>query len=408
MDEKYIKLLINKCTNLKENKILFISYHKEIKDFIDKLVEYVKSIGVEDIYLDEEDIYKTHDILKSTTEEEINNSNYFDKSIWDEYAKKKASFLMFETEYPGLMDDIDSKLLALASKRKRETKPLFRKMEERCEIPWCIAAYPGKLWAEKLFKEDNNSYQKLKDYIYKICMIDKNNPDKEWDKLLTKNNNVMKKLNNLNLEKLIYQNKLGTNLEVYLPNNYLYSSAKDRTCIVNMPSYEVFTSPIYNKTNGIVYASKPLSYNGGLIDNFWIKFKNGKVIDYDAKVGKELLKEIIETDNNSCYLGECALVEKDSPIEKLNINFNTTLIDENASCHLALGAGFPECIKDGLTMKDEELLKKGINISKQHVDFMIGTSDLKITGYTKEGKKVDIFENGKFTKEILNNEKNKY
>ena len=90
MDEKYIKLLINKCTNLKENKILFISYHKEIKDFIDKLVEYVKSIGVEDIYLDEEDIYKTHDILKSTTEEEINNSNYFDKSIWDEYAKKKA------------------------------------------------------------------------------------------------------------------------------------------------------------------------------------------------------------------------------------------------------------------------------------------------------------------------------
>ena len=408
MDEKYIKLLINKCTNLKENKILFISYHKEIKDFIDKLVEYVKSIGVEDIYLDEEDIYKTHDILKSTTEEEINNSNYFDKSIWDEYAKKKASFLMFETEYPGLMDDIDSKLLALASKRKRETKPLFRKMEERCEIPWCIAAYPGKLWAEKLFKEDNNSYQKLKDYIYKICMIDKNNPDKEWDKLLTKNNNVMKKLNNLNLEKLIYQNKLGTNLEVYLPNNYLYSSAKDRTCIVNMPSYEVFTSPIYNKTNGIVYASKPLSYNGGLIDNFWIKFKNGKVIDYDAKVGKELLKEIIDTDNNSCYLGECALVEKDSPIEKLNINFNTTLIDENASCHLALGAGFPECIKDGLTMKDEELLKKGINISKQHVDFMIGTSNLKITGYTKEGKKVDIFENGKFTKEILNNEKNKY
>lgn len=408
MDEKYIKLLINKCTNLKENKILFISYHKEIKDFIDKLVEYVKSIGVEDIYLDEEDIYITHDILKSTTEEEINNSNYFDKSIWDEYAKKKASFLMFETEYPGLMDDIDSKLLALASKRKRETKPLFRKMEERCEIPWCIAAYPGKLWAEKLFKEDNNSYQKLKDYIYKICMIDKNNPDKEWDKLLTKNNNVMKKLNNLNLEKLIYQNKLGTNLEVYLPNNYLYSSAKDRTCIVNMPSYEVFTSPIYNKTNGIVYASKPLSYNGGLIDNFWIKFENGKVIDYDAKVGKELLKEIIETDNNSCYLGECALVEKDSPIEKLNINFNTTLIDENASCHLALGAGFPECIKDGLTMKDEELLKKGINISKQHVDFMIGTSDLKITGYTKEGKKVDIFENGKFTKEILNNEKNKY
>ena len=308
--------------------------------------------------------------------------------------------MIFETEYPGVMDDIDPQKISLAAKRKKETMPLFRKMEERCEIPWCIAAYPGRIWSKDLFKEEN-AYEKLKEYIYKICMIDKDNPEIEWNKLIDRNNIIINKLNKLNIEKLHYKNSIGTNLDIYLPNNYQYSSAKDKICIVNMPSYEVFTSPIYNKTKGIVYASKPLCYNGGLIDKFWIKFDKGKVIDYDAKVGKNLLKEIIETDSNSCYLGEAALVEKDSPINKLNINFNTTLIDENASCHLALGAGFPECIQDGLMLEDKELLKKGINVSKQHVDFMVGTDDLEIIGYTKDNKEIKIFEQGKFSKELL-------
>ena len=232
-------------------------------------------------------------------------------------------------------------------------------------------------------------------------MIDKENPKEEWTKLLNKNFKIINRLNNLNLEKLHYKNNLGTDLEIYLPDNYLYSSAKDNLCIVNMPSYEVFTSPVYNKTEGIVYASKPLIYNGGLIKDFWIKFSKGKVIDYDAKIGKELLKEIIETDNYSCFLGEAALVEKNSPIEKLNINFNTTLIDENASCHLALGRGFAECIRNGFEMSDDELFKHGINISKQHVDFMIGTDDLEITGYTKNNEEIKIFKDGKFTEEII-------
>ena len=231
-------------------------------------------------------------------------------------------------------------------------------------------------------------------------MIDKEDSQKEWDKLLDKNNKIINKLNNLNIEKLHYINSLGTDLYIYLPDNYLYSSAKDRLCIVNMPSYEVFTSPIYNKTNGIVYASKPLIYNGSLIDDFWIEFKDGKVINYDAKTGKSILEEIINTDEYSCYLGEAALVEKDSPIAKLNINFGTTLIDENASCHIALGAGFAECIKDGLNMNEDELRQNGINSSKQHVDFMIGTNDLSIIGYTKDNKEIKIFENGKFADEI--------
>ncbi len=402
MDEKYIELLINRCTTINKIPILFISYNKEIQAFIDKLVARAKEVGVQDIYLECNDREIIHDALQTMTYEEIDNSPYFNKKIWDEYANKGASFLMFETEIPHLMDDIEPKKIGYASKVQRNSKPVYRMLQEKCELSWCIAAYPNEAWAKDIYGDNDKSYNKLKNAIYKMCMIDKEDPIKEWDNLLEKNSHIMNNLNKLNLEKLHYKNSLGTDLEIYLPNNYLYSSAKDNEIIVNLPSYEVFTSPIYNKTNGIVYSSKPLSYNGVLINNFWIKFKDGKVIDYDAETGKEVLGEIINSDDNSCYLGEAALVEVDSPIDAMKTNFNTTLIDENASCHLALGAGFKECIKDGLKMEDKELLKHGVNVSKQHVDFMIGTKDLNITGYTKDKKVIKIFENGKFTKDVLN------
>ena len=399
MEEKYINLLIKKCTKLKENSSLLIHYSIEIEPFINKLIKEVKKLNIKDIYLDKYDIYKEHDFLKNNTKEEIEKSKYFDKSIWDEYAKKNASFLIFETEYPHVMDDIEENKISLSAKIKRETRPIYRKMVEKCELSWCIAAYPGKIWAKSIFK-DNNSYEKLKEAIFRMCMIDKDDPIKSWENHLNKQEKISNYLNNLNIEKLHYQNSLGTNLEITLPDKYKYESAKDNDIIVNMPSYELFISPVYNKTEGIVYASKPLIYNGAIVKDFYLKFKNGKVIDYDAKIGKDILKGIIESDENSCYLGECALVEIDSPIAKENITYKTTLIDENASCHLALGAGFAECIENGLNLSKKELKEKGINISKNHVDFMIGTDDLKIEGITKSKEKILIFENGKFSSNI--------
>ena len=399
MDEKYINLLLDKCTTMNQNKILFIHYSKEIKPFIEKLIKIAKIKGVEEIYQDEFDIEEIHTFLKNHTKEEIKESDFFNESIWDTYATKKASFLIFETEYPGVMDDIEEEKIALSSKIKRESRPLYRKMVEKCEISWCIAAYPGERWAKKIYKEEN-AYEKLKDAIYRMCMINEENPNKSWEEHLNKLEKIEEYLNQLNLEKLIYHNHLGTNLEVILPENYRFATAKDNDIIVNMPSYEVFTSPHYQKVNGKAYASKPLIYNGALIKDFWIELKNGKVINYDAKIGKEVLKGIIESDNNSCYLGECALVEKDSPIARENTIFETTLLDENASCHLALGAGFAECIENGLALTDEELLEKGINVSKNHVDFMIGTNDLSIKGITKDGKEIIIMEEGNFSKNI--------
>ena len=401
MEDKYVELLIKKCTNLKNNKCLFITYEKEAKDFVSKLVSYAKNMGVSDIYLEEEDINYAHDLLVSLSLEEMKEHPYFNKKIWDTYAEKGASFLIIETEHPHVFDDIDSEKIGLMGKLKRSTKPLYRELQRKCKLPWCIACYPGKVWANDVFPNDEEAYEKLKSYIFKVCMLEESNPSLAWDKFIERNTTVRNKLNSLGLEKLHYTNSLGTDLYIYLPNGYLYAGGKDELCIVNMPSYEVFTSPVWNKTEGIVYSSKPLMYNGSLINDFWIKFEKGKVVDFDAKVGKDVLEEIINTDEYSCYLGEAALVEKDSPIASLGFNFGTTLIDENASCHLALGAGFSECITDGLEMTVEQLREKGINDSKQHVDFMIGTDDLNIVGETVDGKKIVVFENGNFSSSIL-------
>ena len=198
-----------------------------------------------------------------------------------------------------------------------------------------------------------------------------------------------------------YTNGLGTDLFVELSDLTIWSGGAEtlkdgREAIVNMPTIEVFTTPILSKTEGIVYSSKPLVYNGAIIDEFYLEFKEGKVVNFDAKIGKEVLKSIIEADKNSAYLGEVALVEHDSVISKSNILFYETLFDENASCHLALGAGFPTAIKEGTSKSKEELLNMGVNESDVHVDFMIGTEDLNITGITYDNKEINIFTHGKF------------
>lgn len=393
---KYIELLLKKCLNFDKSKSLFIDYERINKDFVDELVLYAKGMGITDIYLNECDIEKRRDILNSISIEEIDNHPYFDNSIWDEYAKKDASFLILATEIPGVMDSVDSEKIARAGYIERKTKPLYKKKQLDYVIPWCIAALPNEYWAKDIFKEDN-TLDRFWEVLGKICMLDTNDPILSWNKHIQEKNERCKKLNDLKIKLLHYKNSLGTDLTLELPYNSCFNgSAKNG--IVNMPGYEIFNSPDYRKTNGIVYSSRPLVYNGALIDEFWIRFKDGKAIDCGAQVGEDVLKNIINSDSNSCYLGECALVENDSPISNTNLVFGTTLIDENASCHLALGAGFKKCIVDGIFLSDEELLELGINVSTIHVDFMIGTPDLEITATTYDNQKVKIFENGNFVK----------
>ncbi len=392
MENEYIKLLIDGCLKVKKGDSLFISYDKINNEFVDKLVSYAKNKGIDDIYLDATNAFQIHDILNSSTKKEIEENPLFNSHIWDEYAKKKAHFLMFCSEIPNLMDDVDSEKIALKSKIALETKPLYRKYQKDGIIPWCIAALPNKYWAEILFKDSSKPLEEFWNTLGKLCMLD-GNAVKNWEEFLHKQEEIKNKLNDLKITKLYYKNSLGTDLQISLSDKALWQNASEGEYIVNIPSYETFTTPDLHKTQGIVYSSKPLIYNGKVIDEFYIKFDKGKVVDFKAKKGEDILKEIIESEKGMKYLGEAALVNYNSPISKTNICFETTLLDENASCHLALGMGFLECVEDGLNKSEEELTKLGVNSCQNHVDFMIGTKDMEILADTKDGK-VTIMKDG--------------
>lgn len=394
MKEKYADLLLKRCLCLKSTDSLFINAPIDSIEFIRILTKKAYKIGIKDIYLDLEDEELKHNELKYLSNEELRNSKSFNKKIFDTYAKKNSAFLMLCGENPDRMNDIDKDKISFTGKLLRESKPIFKEKEITYEIPWCIALIPTHSYAKKVFPNDIDSYNKLWDLILKITLCDKDNPIEEWNKKIELNTKRVEILNNLKIKSLNYSNKLGTKFSIGFTDNVWCGTdtvSKDgRNLIVNMPSEEIFTTPNKYTANGIVYASRPLVYNGTLINNFWIKFKDGKVIDYDAEIGKDILKSIINIENGN-YLGEVALVDKTSPIFKSNTIFYETLYDENASCHLALGQGFTECID---TVK--ELNDIGFNNSLTHVDFMIGTDDLDIVAESDKGK-IKIMENGKFT-----------
>lgn len=381
MIDKYIELILEKCVELKRGKKAFISYNSHNEEFVQKLVEGLKKKGAKDIYLECMDLHYEHEILETLSDEEIIESKYFDRSIYNEYAKKRAAFIFVDSPIPGLFNDIDEDKLTLMSRLRSESITLFRRLETSNKISWTIIPAYNKEWEKAI------GIKNLEEVLEQILMLE-GNPVVNWTNYMKKEREVTKILNDYKFDYLMYENDKGTHLVVGLPENYKFESVADDKVIVNLPSYEVFTSPHKFKTEGRVYNTKPLYYGGGVIDDFYIDFKSGKVDGYHAGKGEKLLKSIIEFDENSCYLGEVALVESNSAIAKTGITFKMTLLDENASCHLALGQGFGSGTKKSLE-------KRGINFSKIHVDFMIGDDTLNVTGI-KNGTKIPIMKNGKF------------
>ena len=389
---KYAELLINKCIPTK-SKSLVISFPIEAFDFVTivSLVAYKK--GFTDIYYDFNSSVINSQELTYLKNNDIKNSKRFNKSIYDEYAKKNAAFLFLTTTNIDAYKDIDKEKLALSNKVTIESYPLYKKRQMTYDVAWCIAGVATLSWAKKVFPKSSDPVKDLWNEIFKLCLVNESDPIKSWTNKMKNNAQLVKKLNDMKITKLTYKNKLGTDFSIEFNDNVWCGGnalGKDnQELIVNMPTEEVFTTPNKYTANGIVYASKPLFYNGILIKDFYIKFDKGKVVEYNASNGLDALKSIIDIKNGN-YLGEVALVDVTSPISKSNILFYNTLFDENASCHLALGSGFTECIK---TKKD--LKEIGFNESVTHVDFMVGTPDLEIVAETKDGN-VTIMKNGKF------------
>lgn len=317
--------------------------------------------------------------------------------------EKNAAYLCILSEDPNLMKDVSPKILSETSKAKNIAFQKFYDASMKNQIRWNLIAIPSVSWAKTVFPElaEEDAVNKLWDYIFKTMRLDKDNPIAEWKNHIESLKRRSEILNNSNLKELHYKNSIGTDLTIGLPENYLFEGCGEKALdgipfVANMPTEEIFTAPHRLKVDGKVVASMPLVYNGTKIENFGFVFEKGKIVDFFAETGYEVLKNLIETDEGSHYLGEVALVQHNSPIRNLNTLFYNTLFDENASCHLAIGEAYPSCLKEGSSKSKKELFELGLNDSLEHVDFMIGTEDLQIEGITVDEKKVTIFKDGNF------------
>ena len=308
--------------------------------------------------------------------------------------------IWLDCDDPDGMAGLDMEKVARVSSSLRKQIWPIRVLREN-KYQWCIAACPSEAWAKKVFPElsKKKAVEALWQAILECSREADGNGIANWD---VHNENFRSKfeyLNSLNLRELRYMASNGTNLTVGLIPNMTFLGGGENTLggiffQPNIPSEEVFTTPMRGVAEGIVYSSKPLSYNGVLIENFSVRFHEGKAVEGHAEKGEEALKSILTIDEGSAYLGECAFVPYESPINQTGLLFYNTLFDENAACHLALGRGFSNLYKDFEKYTEEELKSFGVNDSSSHVDFMIGTRDMSIIGVDDKGVEHKIFENG--------------
>ncbi|MEI7668230.1 MAG: aminopeptidase, partial [Erysipelotrichaceae bacterium] len=320
------------------------------------------------------------------------------------YIDKGFALMSIYAETPGLMADIDPIKLQIAGIANNTALKPWREHTMGNRTQWCVISAPTVGWAQKVFPKlsPTEAVEKLWDAILTAVRVrEDNDPVLEWEKhnsILRKHNQL---LNDYNFKHLHFSNSLGTDLTVELVKNHVWAGGNEKNTQgvlfnPNMPTEENFSMPYKFGVNGKVVATKPLNFHGKLIEDFVLTFKDGKVSEYHAKKEAAALKDLIEFDPGSSYLGEVALISYNTPISQSNILFYNTLFDENASCHLALGKAYPMNVKGGNSMSQEELSALGSNDSMEHEDFMFGSADMKIVGLTQDNKEVVVFKDGNF------------
>lgn len=403
MLKKYAELIVKQGVNLQPNQELVVDASIENYELAREIAKVAYDVGAKDVIVHYSDETITRLRFENCDVEHFKEVPKYLQELRNDYALKHAAIVTITSADPESLKGIDPQKLLARNRAMHEACKTFYDHLDLGIDRWCIAGAPSVAWANKVFPEmsDEEAVEALWKAIYHVTRCDQENPIEAWNEHRHSFERRVGILNEKKIKSLHYTNGLGTDLTIELNPDYLFAGGGSQTTdgvysFPNIPTEEIFTSPYYLGVNGIVYSSMPLNYNGQIIDEFSMTFENGRVVDYDAKVGYETLKSIIETDEGSHYLGEVALVPYDSPIRQMNILFYNTLFDENAACHLAVGKGFGECIENGLSYNKEQLKEKGINDSLTHVDFMIGTKDLSIVATLQDGQEFVVFENGNY------------
>ncbi len=399
---KYATLLVKKGVNIQKGQQLNIHADVECADFVAILAEEGYRAGAGKVQVDWSSTALTklgyrHRTLKSLCRVE----DWQVEKLKHEAEILPASIHVLSQDPNALASVNQEKLAKTNIALSKVTKPYRDAMDNKYQ--WLVCAIPGKAWAKKMFPNDRASVavEKLWKAILSTVMCDEETDTlAAWD---AKNETFAAKCRWLNEQKfdyLHYVSKNGTDFKCELMKESLWCGGGENTLggvyfNPNLPTEEIFTTPAKGKCSGRLVSSMPLSARGTLIENFYIDFENGKAVSWHAEKGEEVLGKLLTTDEGSSMLGELALVPKNSPIAESGLLYYNTLFDENASCHVAIGAGYSSCIKGFETKTLEELKEMGMNDSVIHVDFMIGTDDMSITGY-KNGVATPIFVDGKW------------
>ena len=404
--KNYAKLIARVGANIQKGQRVVITAQLDQPQFVCTLVEECYLAGAADVRVEWQDQRLEKLASRFETVKELASVPYWQEQKLAYNAEILPVTIKLLSADPDGMRGADREKLTLASMAKLAiTKPYSDRMTNRHQ--WCVAAVPSVGWAKKIFPEEraNSAVERLWELILETSRADGKDPLTDWMWHNRALREKCDKLNALGLAALEYKSGNGTDLRVGLIDGAKFIAGRKKTVSgehfnPNIPSEECFTTPKRGEAEGIVYAVKPLSYGGELIENFWLRFAGGRVIECGAEKNEALLRKILSMDEGAEFLGECALVPYDSPINNTGVLFYNTLFDENACCHLALGRGYSNTIEGFETMQKDDFAALGVNDSSVHVDFMIGAEDLCVTGVTRDGRRVPVFTDGNWSEEL--------
>ncbi len=399
----YARLIARVGANVQPGQEVFVHAGLETADFVHLLVEECYLAGARKVFVDYADSALDRLDITHGDEETFAHLNEMEVARQKHFLKNHPCRIFVESDDPDALKGIDqAKYGRIVAARSKEIWTYRKDWDSECQ--WTIAGYPSRRWAKKVYPElsEEEAYDALRKAILMVSRADKGDPIQNWKEHNERLTAHKDRLNALRLRKLHYRSRRGTDLTVGLVKDVLWEAGGERTRTSrvffqpNIPTEECFTSPDKDTAEGIVYATKPLSLRGEVVEDFSLRFHEGRIVEVHARKGEEVLRDAIETNENGCYLGECALVPVDSPINRTGILFYSTLFDENASCHLAFGRAFTNLIKDYEKKTAEEIKAIPLNESTTHVDFMIGDETLDIDGEDEDGRTIPIFRNGLF------------
>ena len=397
----YARLIARMGVNIQKGQDVIIRCQLDQPKFVELLADECYKAGARKVTVEfrHQPLYRLS--VRHETVTTLSRVEEWEKARLQHYADTLPCMIHLVSSDPDGLKGINQGKVAKADQKSWPViKPYFDKMENRYQ--WCVAAVPGAAWAKKVFPglPKGRAVEKLWEAILRTSRADED-PIAAWEAHNRDLSDRCAYLNSLGIAELHYKGDNGTDLRVGMIPEGSFIGGQDRTTggipfDANIPSEECFTSPMRGKAEGIVYATRPLSYNGELIENFSVRFEGGKAVEVHAEKNQALLEQMISMDEGAAYLGECALVPVDSPVYESGILFYETLFDENASCHLALGMGYTNTIRGFENKTLEECRALGINDSMEHNDFMIGYEGLDIDAVTNEGRTVPVFRRGKW------------